>query len=261
MPPEHMAQDAPDKSEIARLREFLDAARHVVVLTGAGISTESGIPDFRSPGGIWSRMAPITYQEFVASEAARLKDWRRRFVMNEAFAEATPNAGHRGLALMAAQGRIATIVTQNIDGLHQRAGTPAERLIEIHGNATHAHCLECRTSMTLAAARKMIEATGASPRCGCGGLVKAAVVSFGESLPADVLARATNATRSADVFLVVGSSLVVQPAASLPEAAKANSSRLVIINREATPLDPLADLTIRAPIGRVFVALCPQLVN
>jgi NAD-dependent deacetylase len=255
-----MAQGALDR-QIDRLRGMIDGARRSVALTGAGVSTESGIPDFRSPGGIWSRMQPIVYQEFIASEAARLEDWRRRFAMNADFARAEPNPGHVGLARLVASGRVATLITQNIDGLHGRAGTPPERLIEIHGNATHGHCLDCRRPMSLEDARSVIAATGASPRCACGGLVKAAVVSFGESLPAALLTRAVKAARAADLFLVVGSSLVVQPAASLPEAAKGNGARLVIVNREATPLDALADLVVRASIGGVFVALCPQLVN
>ena len=255
-----MARDGAFNGELAALRRLIDGAARVVALTGAGISTESGIPDFRSPGGLWSKMRPITYQEFCASEEARLEDWRRRFKMNADFAAARPNAGHRGLVRLA-EGRLLAVITQNIDGLHQRAGLPAELLIEIHGNSTHGHCLDCRAEMSLAKVREIIDATGAAPRCACGGLVKAAIVSFGERLPEKDLFRAARLAAEADLFLVVGSSLQVQPAAALPLAARRAGARLALINREATPLDPAADLIVRTPIGAVFAALYPQLVN
>lgn len=247
--------------EIAALRRQIDISRRMVALTGAGISTESGIPDFRSPGGIWTRMTPITYQEFVASEEARLEDWRRRFVMNESFARAEPNAGHLGLTRLAEAGKLTAVITQNIDGLHQRAGLAADRLIEIHGNATHGRCLDCRTPMALATVRRIIDSTAASPRCACGGIVKAAIISFGERMPADTMWGASGHARSADLFIVIGSSLQVQPAATLPVMAARAGARLAIINRDETPLDSAADLVIRAPIGAAFVALYPQLVN
>jgi NAD-dependent deacetylase len=258
---EHIETDTAGKPEIAGLRRLIESSERIVALAGAGISTESGIPDFRSPGGLWTRMKPITYQEFVASEKARLEDWRRRFAMNEAFARAEPNAGHRGLTLLGNEGKLGTLVTQNIDGLHQRGGFPAERLIEIHGNATHGRCLDCRRTMALADVREAIDRTGRSPRCACGGPVKAAVVSFGEAMPEDRMRRATEAARGADLFLAIGSSLQVQPAASLPLTAKRSGAAFVILNREETPLDGAADLIVRQPIGAVFVALYPQLVN
>jgi NAD-dependent deacetylase len=256
-----MAGSATGNDEIAALGRLIGQASHIVALTGAGISTESGIPDFRSPGGIWKRMQPITFQEFVASEAARLEDWRRRFRLNEDFAAAKPNAGHYGLARLAEEGRLDAVITQNIDGLHQRAGLPADRLVEIHGNATHGRCLDCGVPMTLAAARQMIETTGASPRCACGGIVKAAIVSFGERLPEEALRKASDLACACDLFIVLGSSLQVQPAASLPLAARRAGAQLAIVNREATPLDAAAELTVRAPIGEVFLALYPQLIK
>jgi NAD-dependent deacetylase len=259
---------AEDRDELAggedgikALRRLIDGARNLVALTGAGISTESGIPDFRSPGGIWTRMKPITFQEFVASEAARLEDWRRRFTMNANFAAAKPNAGHYALAHLAAEGRLQAVITQNIDGLHQRAGLPAERLIEIHGNATHGSCLDCRATMSLGEVRQQIEATGAAPRCACGGLVKAAVISFGERMPAEAMRRAAELAAGTALFLVIGSSLQVQPAASLPVTAKRAGATLVIVNRDETPLDEMADAVVREPIGAVFRRICPQIVN
>lgn len=255
-----MTAEAKGNPDVERLADMLGSAGSILAFTGAGISTESGIPDFRSPGGIWSRMRPITYQEFRASEAARLEDWRRRFVMNEAFARAAPNAGHRALALLAADGRDLAVVTQNIDGLHQRAGLPADRLVELHGNATVGRCLDCARRMELADVRAAIAATGAAPRCrSCEGLVKAAVVSFGEPVPEALLARALRLAGAADLCLVIGSSLTVEPAASVPRFAKENGAVLVILNHTPTPLDDRADLTLPLPIGAVFRRIFPQL--
>lgn len=247
--------------EIAALGRLIEAARSIVALTGAGISTESGIPDFRSPGGLWTRVRPITYQEFVASEEARLEEWRRRFAMNERFAAAEPNAGHYGLVKLAEEERLSAVVTQNIDGLHQRAGLAAEQLIEIHGNSTRGRCIDCGAAMTLADVRRIIDDTGVSPRCDCGGMVKAAVISFGERVPSDNLDRASRLAESADLFLVVGSSLQVQPAAMLPLVAKRAGASLAIVNRQETPLDVHAEAIVREGIGSVFAALYPQLVN
>jgi len=258
---ENMTGSAPDNGEIEALRRALAQAERIVALTGAGISTESGIPDFRSPGGIWSRMKPITYDEFVGSEEARMEDWRRRFRMNENFARAEPNAGHRGLARLAAEGRLAAVITQNIDGLHQRAGLAADQLIEIHGNATHGRCLDCRTPMALDEVKRLIEATAQSPRCACGGPVKAAIISFGERMPSEATRRASQLAAEADLFLVIGSSLQVQPANALPVIASRAGARLAILNREPTPLDSAADLVLRHSIGAVFAALYPQAVN
>lgn len=231
------------------------SARRAVVFTGAGISTESGIPDFRSPGGVWSRMEPILYDDFIRSEAARLEDWRRRFEMAKLFAQAEPNAAHRVVARLAREGRVALVVTQNIDGLHGRAGTPAEHLVEIHGTGAHATCLSCGARHEIAWAEETIAATGAAPRCGCGGLVKAAVISFGQAMPQAAMAQATAASAAADLFVALGSSLVVYPAASLPIIAKESGARLVIASRAPTEQDPLADLVLRTPIAATFAPL------
>lgn len=253
-----MQPDSAGNAEIAEFASLIGRSRRIVALTGAGISTESGIPDFRGPNGIWKRIRPITYQEFVVSEEARLEDWRRRFGSNEKFANVEPNAGHKGLALLAEEGRLLAVVTQNIDGLHQRAGLSAERLIEIHGNGTHARCLDCGAAMTLAAAQRIIEETGESPCCDCGGLVKASVISFGEPVPKEALTRSTRLAESADLFIVLGSSLQVQPAAVLPLVAKRAGAALAIVNAEETPLDFHADVVLHRPIGSVFAALYPQ---
>jgi NAD-dependent deacetylase len=253
---------AEGNEEFSGLLGLIRRAERIVALTGAGISTESGIPDFRSPGGLWTRgIKPITYQDFQASEEARMEDWRRRFRMNADFAAAEPNAGHLGLARLSNDGRLKTLITQNIDSLHIRAGSPPDDLIEIHGNSSEGRCLDCRSIMTLEKVRTIIEETGASPRCLCGGYVKAAVVSFGQRIPDDVLQRASAAAEAADLFLVIGSSLQVHPAASLPLMAKRSGAAFAIINRDATPLDQLADFVVHRPIGTFFSALYPQLVS
>lgn len=255
-------RDAEGNEEIAALKRLILHSKRIVALTGAGISTESGIPDFRGPDGLWTRgVKPITYQDFVASEAARLEDWRRRFRMNADFAAAMPNAGHLGLARLAREGRLLALITQNIDGLHQRAGTPSDSIIEIHGNSTKGRCLDCRAVMPLETVRAIIEKTAASPRCACGGLVKAAIISFGERVPDDEMSRATELAERADLFLAIGSSLQVQPAAMLPVVAKRAGATLAIINRDTTPLDRIAEFAIHAPIGPFFLALFPQLVR
>jgi NAD-dependent deacetylase len=225
------------------------------VLAGAGLSTESGIPDFRSPGGQWTRTEPVPIDAFVASEAARMRDWQRRFDMMDQLASARPNAGHRAIRKLSDAGRLALMVTQNIDGLDRAAGIPVERLVEIHGTAGHAHCLDCGRRAEMADCRRMAEETGRSPKCeACGGLLKAAVVSFGEALPAEGLRRAVEAAEACDAFLCVGSSLVVRPAADLPLIARRAGARLAILNRDPTPLDNLAHAVFHRQIGTLLDA-------
>jgi NAD-dependent deacetylase len=237
-------------SAIRDLRRMLDEASRVVVFTGAGISTESGIPDFRSPGGIWTRMKPIYFQEFVASEEARIEAWRRKFESDPVMRAAAPNRGHRAVARLIADGRATHVVTQNIDGLHQASGIPDHQVIELHGNSTYAHCLDCQRRYELDAIRPVFEATGKAPVCDdCGGHVKTATVAFGQSMPPAAMIRAEEAILACDLCLVVGSSLVVYPAAGFPELAKRNGARLAILNREPTDLDRIADLVLHHEIG------------
>lgn len=238
---------------INTIGDALASARNAVVFTGAGISTESGIPDFRSPGGIWERQNPVMFDDFLASREARREDWRRRFTMLDQFGDAIPNAGHLAIAEQMRRGIVSAVITQNIDGLHQRAGTPADKVIEIHGNGTFATCLDCETRYELADIRPVVEGEGRDFLCAqCGGLVKAAVISFGQAMPVDEMRRAEEAARQADLFIAVGSSLVVYPAAGLPVIAKKHGARLIIINRDPTDIDPLADHVIHFQIGEVF---------
>ncbi len=235
---------------VTRLRELLDAARHAVVFTGAGISTESGIPDFRSPGGIWTRMAPIDFQDFVRSDEMRREAWRRRFAMEDTFRAAEPNRGHRAVATLVRRGTVSSVITQNIDGLHQASGVPDRQVIELHGNTTYAACLDCGERHELPPIRAAFEKDETPPVClKCEGLVKTATISFGQSMPVLAMRRAEAETLAADLFIVLGSSLVVYPAAGFPELAKHNGAKLAIVNREETGLDRYAYHVLHEPIG------------
>ena len=240
---------------IAALVRLIDEAQRAVVFTGAGISTESGIPDFRSPGGIWTKMAPIDFSDFLASEEARRETWRRRFAAEDMWRSAQPNRGHRAVAELVRRGTAASVITQNIDGLHQASGVPTEQVIELHGSSTYAHCLDCARRYEIADVRAAFEKDEAAPVCGsCGGWVKTATISFGQAMPVEPMRRAEMETLAADLFIVAGSSLVVYPAAGFPELAKHNGAILVIVNREPTGLDPIADLVLNRSIGETLGA-------
>ncbi|MFG1205397.1 SIR2 family NAD-dependent protein deacylase [Xanthobacter flavus] len=237
-----------------RLRELLDGSARAVAFTGAGISTECGIPDFRSPGGLWTQNKPIPFDVFVAHKAARNEAWRRKFAMEAAFAGAQPGRGHRALARLLGHGRLAGVITQNIDGLHQASGVPDDALVELHGNGTYATCLDCGARYELAWVKERFDAAGGiAPDCpACDGPVKAATISFGQAMPEREMARADALTKVSDLFIVIGSSLVVFPAAGFPLKARQKGARLIILNREPTEFDEVADLVVRAEIGDVL---------
>src|SRR5438105_11342755 len=246
---------APDlETGIARLRELVEQAEMVVPFTGAGISTECGIPDFRSPGGIWTKMKPIDFGDFLASRDMRDESWRRRFAMQEQFGGAKPGRGHRALAALYKAGKIPGIITQNIDNLHQASGFLPGDVVELHGNTTYATCLDCAKRYELAWVKEHFDKqNGRAPDCPqCGGYIKTATVSFGQAMPEGPMRSAEQLTLSADLFLAIGSSLVVWPAAGFPLMAKRNGARLVIINREPTEFDDMADLVARHDIGAVL---------
>ncbi|MEP0942286.1 MAG: Sir2 family NAD-dependent protein deacetylase [Rhizobiaceae bacterium] len=242
--------DELSEEDLQQLADYIDNASRIVIFTGAGISTESGIADFRSPGGIWSQIKPIQFDAFLASEDMRLEYWRRRFKFQAEFEAAPLNDGHRGVATIINSEKGRGLITQNIDGLHQRAGIADQDIVEIHGNGVRGVCLDCQSPMSLQQARALIDQTGKSPRCErCGGLVKSAVISFGQAMPQDKVVDAERLAMSCDLFVVLGSSLVVRPAAGLPIIAKNNGSKLVIINNQPTPLDAIADFLLPAAIG------------
>jgi NAD-dependent protein deacetylase/lipoamidase len=251
-----MREDAVGSSEEGRmtkgddLKRMIAEAERIVAFTGAGISTESGIPDFRSPGGIWTKYRPIEFGDFLSSAEARREAWRRKFATDETMKKATPNAGHRALARLVEQGRMIAVVTQNIDGLHQASGVPDDKVIELHGNTTYAACLDCRRRYELDWVREIFAVDERLPLCtACGGHIKTATISFGQAMPEAAMERAQEVTLASDLFIVLGSSLVVYPAAGFPIMAKRNGARLAIVNREPTDQDELADLVINAEIG------------
>ncbi|MEA2645328.1 MAG: NAD-dependent deacetylase [Chloroflexota bacterium] len=245
-------------ADVAEVARWLRAASRVVALTGAGISTESGIPDFRGPKGVWTvnpraeRRSDIRY--YMADREVRVEAWQDR--LNSPMWAATPNAGHLALAELERRGRLQLLVTQNIDGLHQLAGTSPSRLVEIHGTAREVVCMACGERAPIERALDRVRAGEEDPPCrSCGGILKTATISFGQSLVEEDLARAMDAAAECDVFIAVGTSLGVYPAAQLPAIATSAGARLVIVNAEPTPYDPRADAVFDAPIGEVLPAI------
>ncbi len=252
--PSRPVLNAEDRTaDLDRFRALIDAASRIVFFTGAGISTESGIPDFRSPGtGLWNKIKPIEFQDFVASEEVRQESWRRRFAPKEEsnWSDAKPNKGHLGVAKLVEEGKATAVITQNVDNLHQDSGIPDEQVIELHGNTRYAKCLSCELRYELADLKRQFETLGRVEPCSrCGGIVKTATISFGQAMPEAAMAEAQAHTNACDLFIVIGSSLVVYPAAGFPEYAKRLGAKLVILNREPTPLDGIADLVLHAEIG------------
>lgn len=242
--------------DLRLVREWIAAATRIVGFTGAGISTESGIPDFRSPNGVWARNRIVDFQEFLASEEGRIEYWRQKVANWPAMRAARPNAGHYAFVELHKQGKLSALVTQNIERLHQRSGLPSEIVFELHGTTTEAACVSCGDRITSDEACQRVESGEEAPRCRlCGGFLKPATISFGQSMPLDVMEMAQSAAVNCDLLIAVGSSLVVEPAASIPRLAKRAGARLVIVNRERTALDGLADLVVRGEIGTVLPAM------
>jgi len=241
------------RSGVEQLGDMIAGASIIVPFTGAGISTECGIPDFRSPGGLWSRNRPIPFDEFVASPEARNEAWRRRFAMEPTFAAARPGRGHRALASLYRAGKIPAIVTQNIDNLHQVSGFASDHVVELHGNTTYARCIGCGQAYDLPWVKARFDASGNVPDCTvCDEPVKTATISFGQAMPEDAMRRAAELAQQCDLFIAIGSSLVVWPAAGFPQLARNCGARLVIINNEPTEQDDMADLVIPYDIGETL---------
>ena len=243
---------------LSDLCDLVRAARNGVAFTGAGISTESGIPDFRGPQGVWTTETPVYYQEFMASREARVRAWERSARMFKRCSEARPNAGHVAIAELQRRGHVRTVVTQNIDGLHHDAGST--NVIELHGTNRYAACQMCWKDWPIAEIVARWEKGEKAPECdSCGGPIKTRTISFGQSMPVKEMERAAEVSMAADLYISIGSSLVVEPAASFPRLAKQSGARLVIINNQETPLDDMADLVIREQIGLTLSAVVEQL--
>ena len=244
------------ENDVALLRSMIEESNRGVVFTGAGISTESGIPDFRSPGGIWTQYKPIDFRDFMASEEMRRESWRRKFASDAVMQKAQPNKGHLAVAKLVQRGKVSSVITQNVDGLHQLSGVPDDKVIELHGNTTYAACLNCGKRYELEDIRKVFDKDETLPVCDhCSGIIKTATISFGQAMPVDEMKAAESETMACDLFLAIGSSLVVYPAAGFPELARRNGARLVILNRDPTPLDGIADLALHSEIGPTLSAV------
>ncbi len=252
-PAAHDAQAVALRDAASRLAGWVESARSVVAFTGAGVSTESGIPDFRSPGGLWSRMKPVYFRDFLEDPAERARYWRFKTESRPVLLAARPNGAHHALARLEERGRLACVITQNIDGLHQAAGSRS--VLELHGTDHRVTCLSCGRETPPDEAFRRFESTGDAPACAtCGGWLKVATISFGQPLDPVVLDEARRRAAEADLFLAVGTSLQVVPAASLPKVALRSGARLVIVNRTETPCDDVAALVVRAAAGEFLAA-------
>lgn len=241
---------------IDRFRALLEDSQRAVVFTGAGISTESGIPDFWGPSGFWKKIRPIDFQDFVQSEEVRWESWRRWFEHGKALLNAEPNAGHIAVAGLVHRGKVSVVITQNVDNLHQDAGVPDDQVIELHGNASYAKCLGCEKVVTLEQIEADYRQSGTVGPCSaCGGIVKTATISFGQMMPEEPMWRAEEETLACDLFIVLGSSLTVYPAAGVPILAQQQGAKLVIVNQQTTDLDTAADVVIHAAIGDTLQAV------
>lgn len=250
--------------DVSTIAGWIRTAAHVTALTGAGVSTASGIPDYRGPDGVWTRdpraekLTNIRY--YVSDPGIRAEAWRRRAADPSATAE--PNAAHHALVTLERSGHLHTLVTQNVDGLHLRAGTSPERLVEIHGTVREVTCLDCDARQPAGPVHERVLAGESDPRCAdCGGILKSATVSFGQSLVPEDVERAARGAEQAEVFLALGTSLTVYPVAGLPQIAHARGARVVIVNAQETPLDDLADLVLREDVGAVLTRLVHELVG
>jgi NAD-dependent deacetylase len=241
--------------EAAMLAEAIVRAERIVLFTGAGLSTECGVPDFRSPGSPWMQNKPIPFDAFLADPAVRIEAWRRKFNMDDHYSGAQPGKGHAAIAGIVRSGKARGVITQNIDDLHTRSGLAAGEVIELHGNGTYATCLDCGLRHELADIRPLFERDRTAPACqACDGPVKSATISFGQTMPEAAMRKAMEWSAECDLFLAIGSSLVVQPAARLPLIARRAGAALFIINREPTPLDQEANAVLRSDIGPLLFA-------
>ena len=249
------------EKEIQRIADKIAHSRYTTFFTGAGISTESGIPDFRSKGGLWEKVQPIYFDDFMSSRDARIRYWEQRQDMEKSLSTAKPNEGHKAIARMYDKGFVKTVITQNIDGLHQDSGIPDKHVIELHGNTRRVRCMSCRKVYTWDDARQQIKNGNPAPECDCSGYLKPDTISFGQAMPVEETERAATLSSQSDVFVVVGSTLIVQPAALMPDYARQNGAFLAIINLSDTPYDPVCDCLVREKAGPVLKAIAEKVAG
>ncbi len=247
-----------DPESIRTLADWMMESDRIVAFTGAGVSTESGIPDFRSPTGFWAKFKPVMFQDFVSDRDARVRSWEFNRPRYKAMREAEPNSAHLAFAELERMGKLDCVVTQNIDKLHQRAGNSPDRIIELHGTLMHITCISCSRRYEWEEILPRLDDGDDAPECECGGMLKPATVSFGQAMPAEEMLLAERAARESDLFIVLGSSLVVFPAAQFPQVAKDAGARLAILNFEPTPQDCSADLVIHGSVGEIMGRVMEQ---
>jgi NAD-dependent deacetylase len=247
------------KDQVSRIAEKIKQGGNNVVFTGAGISTESGIPDYRSQGGIWDQYRPVYFDEFMSSKAARTEYWQRWTDLYQGIVSAQPNPGHLAVARLHDMGLLQAVVTQNIDGLHQESGLPEEKVIELHGNTCRIRCMSCRQIIPVENVQTRLAAGDPAPECSCGGYLKPDTISFGQSMPVAEVEKAAALSQDSDFFMVVGSTLLVQPAAHMPIYAKDNGAFLAIINLSETPCDEMCDALIREKAGLVLQEIIAEI--
>ena len=243
--------------DIIQFRRLIAEANQIVFFTGAGISTESGLPDFRGPNGLWTKkkMTPIDFGDFVRHEDVRRTSWRNKFATDGSWGDAEPNPGHHAIAALVRMGKASHVITQNVDGLHQKSGIPDEQVIELHGNSNYATCLSCHRRYEFKAVKALFLPDETPPHClDCGGIIKTATISFGQPMPEIAMEQAQDATFACDLFIAIGSTLTVYPAAAFPALAKKNGAKLVILNRDPTDLDSISDLVLHLEIGETLSA-------
>ena len=238
--------------KIALIAEKIKTSKKLVVFTGAGISTESGIPDYRSQGGIWDKFRPLYFDEFMSSREARIRYWEQRMDMEKNLCTAKPNKGHMSIAALHQLGYLNALITQNIDGLHEASGIPREKIIELHGNTRRVRCMSCKRLISWEETEAMLKSGDKAPECSCGGYLKPDTISFGQAMPVEETKRAARLSSESDMFMVIGSTLLVQPASLMPEYARTSGAFLVIINLSETPCDRNCDVLIRKKAGDVL---------
>jgi len=238
--------------EIAIISEKISETGKNVIFTGAGISTESGIPDYRSKGGIWDKFRPVYFDEFMSSKEARVEYWHRWAELYQDLTQAKPNPAHLAITKLHEIGLLEAVITQNIDGLHQQAGLPDDKIIELHGSTRRIRCMHCSKTSSIHEAKKRLDDEDNAPECECGGYLKPDTISFGQALPADKVEQAVILSKNSNFFMVVGSTLVVQPAAHMPVYAKNSGAFLAIINLSETPCDGICDVRISGKAGEVL---------
>lgn len=249
------------KADVAKIAARIEAGKSNIVFTGAGISTESGIPDYRSQGGIWDRFRPVYFDEFMSSRDSREEYWRRWVELYQGLLEARPNPAHLSVAELCKAGLVEAVITQNVDNLHQESGIPDERVIELHGNTRRIRCMHCRQLVPTNDVWQRLNNGDTAPECTCGGYLKPDTISFGQSMPEDEVKKAAQLSSNCDFFMVVGSTLLVQPAAHMPFFAKNHGAFLAIVNLSETPCDDICDVLIQAEAGKVLPAIARRLLK